>query len=512
MELTPNEKYSMKIFAAGIATETNTFSPIPTALEDFRVQRGREILAGQIRFPSLDLTDPWGHQAAMRGDEFIFSLMAYADPAGLTVDVAYETLRDEILGDLGAAMPVDIVLLLLHGAMVAQGYEDCEEDLIRRVREVAGPKAIIAVELDLHCHLSEVKIAAADLVITYKEYPHTDPADRARELFDLAVATRLGKIRPTMALFECRMVGVYPTSQQPMRAFVDSLRTAEQLSRVLSLSFGHGFQFADVPNVGANLLAVTDGDPALARQLAHEYGLKVYALRQKIGCESFSLPISEALTHALSSATRPVVVADQSDNPGGGAPADATYVLRWLLEHQVEGVGMAFFYDPEVIRIARRAGKGARLPVRLGGKLGPTSGDPVDLEVSVLGIIENYQQPFPLPSGETIRKHQGAIVALRSAGIDLIVTDGRGQCLSPAVFSDLGIDPEAKRLLIVKSTQHFHAAFARIAGEIVYMSAPGALAPDPRELPYRRLVTHRLYPWTEDPLNNKQSSGPKRPY
>ncbi|HEV2271661.1 MAG TPA: M81 family metallopeptidase [Steroidobacteraceae bacterium] len=490
----------MKIFVAGIATETNTFSPIPVAFADFRIQRGKDAAAGRRPFPSLDLTEPWGRQARARGDEFVFSLMAYAEPGGLTLNAAYEALRDEILQDLQAAMPVDVVLLMLHGAMVAQEYEDCEEDLIRRTRSLVGPRAVIGVELDLHCHLRESKIAPADIVVTYKEYPHTDPLERAQELFDLALATRLGKIRPTMALFDCRMIGLYPTSREPMRAFVNALAAGERRDGVLSLSLGHGFQFADVGHAGAKLLAVTDGDPQLARKVAREYGLEAYALRREIGCESFSLPLDEAISQALAVAIHPVVIADQSDNPGGGAPGDATYALRWLLDHQIEDVGMAFFYDPEVVRTARRAGKGARLSVRLGGKLGRSSGAPVDLEATVLGIFENYRQPFPQGMGATDWLEQGTIVALRSAGLDLIVTDERGQCLSPTVFSDFGIDPKAKRMLIVKSAQHFHAAFAPIAAEIIYMYGPGAVIPDPRHIAYRRLITHRLYPWTDDPL------------
>jgi len=124
-------------------------------------------------------------------------------------------------------MPVDVVLLMLHGAMVAQGYDDCEEDMIRRVRDIVGPTTVIGVELDLHCHLSPSLIAPADVVIADKEYPHIDINDRARELFDLAVATKLGNVRPTMALFDCRMVGLYPTSRQPLRGFVDAMTEAE---------------------------------------------------------------------------------------------------------------------------------------------------------------------------------------------------------------------------------------------------------------------------------------------
>lgn len=489
----------MRIFAAGIATETNTFSPRSVALKDFRIQRGTDV-TGRTQFSSLDLTRPWGEQAKERGDEFVFSLMAYAEPGGLTIGSAYETLRDEILRDLKASLPVDVVLLMLHGAMAAEGYEDCEEDLIGCVRGIAGSRTALGVELDLHCHLTESKIAAADVVITYKEYPHTDPAERARELFDLAVATRLGSIRPRMAIFDCRMIGLYPTSREPMRGFINALKAAERNGLVLSLSFGHGFQFADIPHIGAKLLAVTDGDLTLAREVAREYGLRAYALRHQIGSESFSLPLEGALRRASTLTRHPVVVADQSDNPGGGAPGDATYALAWLIEHQVRDVGMAFFYDPEVVHLARRAGRGAKLSVRIGGKSEQFSGSPVQVDATVLGVLESYRQPFPQESGLTDWLEQGTIVALRSGGIDLIVTDGRGQCVSPAVFADLGIDPRAKRLLVVKSAQHFQAAFAPLAGEIIYMGGPGAVAPDPWRIPYQRLATHGLYPWSEDPL------------
>jgi microcystin degradation protein MlrC len=490
----------VKIFAGGIATETNTFSPVLTGLEDFQVQRGKDAMQGHIEYPTLDLSQVWGKQAHTRGDTFIFSLNAWAQPGGLTVRAAYDVLREELLHDLQTAMPVDIVLLMLHGAMVAQGCDDCEEDLIRRVRQSVGPATVIGVELDLHCHLSESKIAAADLVITFKEYPHVDIVDRARELFDLAVAAKLGKIRPRMALFDCQMIGLYPTTRAPMRGFVDAMIKAESRKGVLSVSFGHGFQFADLPHVGAKVLSVTDDDPALAEQVAREFGSRVYKLRREIGFESLSLPLDLALTRAMASANTPVVVADQSDNSGGGAPGDATYALRWLLDHEAQNVAMAIFYDPGVVGIAKKAGQGATLPVRLGGKMGPSSGAPIDLDVTVLAVREKYNHAFPQTSGDPLLYPIGDVVALRCGGIDIVVSTERSQCFAPSIFTDLGIDPEVRRLLVVKSVQHFYSAFAPIAGEVIYMAAPGAVTPDPRLITYRRIDTRRFYPWADDPL------------
>jgi microcystin degradation protein MlrC len=171
----------MRILLASVATETNTFSPMPTGLADFDVIRAVEYTpekAGEMgEFEAL-------RQCALAdGHEFIISLAAFAQPAGLTVRSAYAALRDEALHALKAALPVDIVFLPLHGAMVAQGYEDCEGDFIICVREIVGPATVIGVELDLHCHLTQQMVDQADLIVIYKEYPHIDPGLRAKELY-----------------------------------------------------------------------------------------------------------------------------------------------------------------------------------------------------------------------------------------------------------------------------------------------------------------------------------------
>lgn len=490
----------MRIFAAGLATETNTFAPVLTGADDFMVLRGRDVSAGRVDYPALDLSAVWGRQA--EGHELIFSLNAWAEPSGVTLRRVYESLRDEILADLAAALPIDVVLLMLHGAMVAEGYPDCEEDLIRRVRSLVGSQTVIAVELDLHCHLTASKISAADIVITYKEYPHVDINERAKELFDLAVAAREQAIHPVMELFDCRMIGLYPTTREPLRSLVDGLMSAEKRNGVLSISFGHSFPFADLPTVGAKMLVVTDGDRRLARRLARSFGLQVYGMRHQIGFDSVSLPMQSALERALALGRGPVVVADQSDNVGAGAPSDATFALRWLLDHGVRDAATAIFYDPEVVKIVKKAGPGATLAIRLGGKTGPSSGAPVDMTVTVLAARDDYMHARPQQSGDILWSPVGDVVAIRCQGIDIVIGSKRCQCYCPSIFSDLGIDPKAKRLLIPKSYQHFYGGFAPIATEVIYMAAPGAVPPDPKQIHYARLDTAALYPWNSDPLGS----------
>jgi microcystin degradation protein MlrC len=161
---------------------------------------------------------------------------------------------------------------------------------------------------------------------------------------------------------------------------------------------------------------------------------------------------------------------------------------------------MAIFYDPEVVKIAKKVGKGSKCSVRLGGKLGPSSGDPVDLEVTVTAMLDNYMHALVQGSGVPWYWRAGDVAALRCRGIDIVVGSERCQCFGPSIFTDLGIDPARKRLLVPKSYQHFYSGFALIAAEIIYMAAPGAVAPDPRQFNYRRLDTSRMYPWVDDPL------------
>lgn len=497
----------MKIFAACLVTETNTFSPIPTGLDDFALVRYDDIVSGNASFEDIPPLGLWQKKAQAHDHEFSFSLFAFAQPSGLTTKIAYEQLRDEVLGDLRAQGTSDIVLLNLHGAMVADGYDDCEGDIIARVRAIVGPDTVIAVELDLHCHLTDKMLSAANLLITYKEYPHVDINVRAEELYDLAVKAQQGEVRPTMALYDCRMIGMYPTNTPPMRHFIRAMIEAEQQDEVLSVSFAHGFPFGDVPDAGGKMLVITDNKPALAQGIAESLAQQVFALRQQINfpCLSLDDALSKANLLAANS-QKPIVVADQSDNPGGGAPGDATYALAWLLKHQKVNVGMAIFYDPQVVRLAMVVGEGARLKIRLGGKLGPTSGNPLDIEVTVGSIQQDYLHRFPqidLESGEEsepIFFPAGDVVALHCQGIDILVSSERAQCFSPCIFSDLGINCSDKSLLVVKSAQHFYGAFNPVASEVIYMAAPGAVPPIMQQIPYQRMRTDNKYPWVNNPF------------
>lgn len=487
----------MRVFCGGIVTETNTFSPIPTGMADYDIIRAGDVAAGQALDGFSSPVAAFQRLSGERGYEFVFSLYAFAQPAGITVRPVYESLRDEMLDALQAAMPVDLVFLPLHGAMVAEGYDDCETDLIQRVRAIVGPEAKIGVELDLHCDVTDEMLDLTDVIVIYKEYPHVDIADRAIELFHLTADAAEGKIHPVMATYDCRMIGFYLTPFEPMRTFVDDMIAAEGKDGVLSLSLAHCFPWGDVPTTTAKMLAVTDGNQEQAAQLAESWGQRFFAMRRDLLIPTRTM--AEAMAEALAAESGPVVIADQADNAGGGAPSDSTFFLRLLLESGVQDVALGMIWDPIAVQLAMSAGVGAKLQLRLGGKMGVASGDPLDLETTVTAIAPDMHQSWPQKDGKSIRGSVGDSVALHCQGVDIIVNSKRSQVLSTDVFTQLGIDPTQRKMVVVKSTQHFYAAYAPIASKVIYMAAPGAIAPLFTEIPYQRVDTHK-FPWVEDPF------------
>lgn len=486
----------MKIFVAGIATETNTFAPTPTGLGAYEAGGLRHADGtGQRTADLRALLDHLRALARAGNHELAIGLVAHAQPSGKTVGSVWEALRDELLSDLHAAMPVQAVILPLHGAMVADGYDDCEGDLIDRIRHIVGPEVPIGVELDLHCHFTERMRRTANVIVAYKEYPHTDVLARLDEVWKLTIDTAFRRITPTTEVFDCRMVAFWHTTREPMKSFVQRMQSFEGQGGVLSVSFGHGFPWGDVPEAGAKVWVITDNDRGLAARLAEHLGKELWALREST--RGHQTPLEQALdqVQALPADAKPLVLADIADNAGGGAGSDSTFILRALVERGIGNVVLGAFFDPGAVQTCREAGVGARLLLRVGGKLGPTSGAPVDLWVTVRGLVEDH--------GQTVfgfsRAACGPSVWVQGDdGLQLALISNRQQVFGADLFTGLGIDLATPRAIVVKSSQHFHAAFAPLASAVLYVETPGLMNTDFAAIDYQRRDMN-FWPRVENP-------------
>jgi microcystin degradation protein MlrC len=271
------------------------------------------------------------------------------------------------------------------------------------------------------------------------------------------------------------------------------MRSHEGRDGILSVSFGHGFPWGDVAEAGARLWVVADGSAARARQVADELGRTAYRLRAA-GARRF-LGVDEALDAALAHDAGTVVLADVADNPGGGAAGDSTFILERLLARGITGVASGCYWDPMAVQHCLEAGPGSGLQLRIGGKTGPASGTPVDLRVTVRAVASQHAQ-----SGlGGIADPLGAAAWVHADGIDLVLVSLRSQVYARDAFSALGLDPAQRRLVVVKSTQHFLADFAPIARAVFYVATAGAIAPDFARIPYRKRALD-YWPRIADPL------------
>ncbi|WP_289032173.1 M81 family metallopeptidase [uncultured Paraglaciecola sp.] len=482
----------MKILTASLATETNVFSPIPTGKKSF--EEAIYFRHGATHVPGMFFTEAlhvWKDNAQARNIELVESLAACAQPAGLTVRQVYEECKQLILDDVKNALPLDMILLSMHGAMAAAGYPDCEGDLIQSIREIVGKKTVIGVEFDPHAHLTDDMLESGDCLIFYKEYPHIDIKERAEELFEICLNHAKGKIQPHMVNLPVQMLGIFETPKSPMKEFVERMQAFEKRDDVLSVSFVHGFPWGDHEQMGAQVLVVTDNNTQLGQEIARELGKEIWQIREHFAPNYPNVKAS--LKVASEIPEKPLVIADMADNAGGGAPSDSTFFLSEILEQKLKNVAVATIYDPEVVRLCQEAGTDAEICIRVGGKLGVTSGQPLDLNVKIHSIIDKTEQSMG-PSKLTA----GTSVWLETDGVHLIVNNLRTQTFSPDMLELHGIDLKLMDIVIVKSTQHFYDAFAPIASRIIHAVSPGALNFDYASIPYER-SQNELWPAVENP-------------
>ena len=490
----------MRLFVASLATETNTFSPVFTDLRDFRdnfyFPPGKHPdIPSLCSAPFIALRD----YKERSGDaiEVIEGTAAWAEPGGIVSREAYLHLRDEILGQLRDALPVDGVLLGLHGAMVAQGFDDCEGDLLNEIRRIAGGGTVIGATFDPHSHFTRRCAEAADVAITFKEFPHTDMMDRARELVDIVARAARGDVKPHISLFDCRMIDVFPTTEDSIRAFVDRISVLERdLPGVLSISVVHGFLAGDVPEMGTKLVVVTNDVPAEGSILARDLGLELYALRGKTRMQLLSPSDAlDRLNHVTGNG--PLLIADVWDNPGGGMAGDSTVILREILDRGIGEAAVAGIWDPIAVQFCFAAGIGGKIPLRFGAKSGPGLGEPVDATVTVAGLSENGTMRF----GDSIAR-LGRCAAIRLGGnVDVVLCENRVQAYAPDIFTCVGIDPASKRLLVVKSTNHFRAGFSELSDRILYVDSGAPYPHDPRATCYKNLE-REIWPIVDSPTHD----------
>jgi len=477
----------MRIAVGQVSHETNTFCAALTEIGEFREREwahGQEIVTrlGGVRSYVGGMLDAGGRL----GVEIVPTFATRATPSGTISRRAYDAIRGELLTAIQAAGAVDAICLALHGAGVAEGADDLEGDLLATIRTLVGTTLPIVVTLDLHANVTPEMARDATALLSVNCYPHVDAYDRGSEAMGLAHRIVTGSVAPRMHLSRIPMlVPTTATSLSPITEINARCREWEAKPGIIDCTFVHGFAHTDIPSIAASVIAIADGDPALARHAAQD--VAAYAWQRRETLLRHCPGPADAVQMALALDGAPVVINETSDNPGGGAPGDGTYLLRAMLDARAPSACFGFVYDPETAAQAHAAGVGGTIRVRLGGKTDRLHGSPIEAEAYVACLTDGrFVRQSPMGRGAAVEL--GRMARLRIGTVDVLVSSVREQTLDAEVFLLHGIDVTRYKIVALKSSQHFRAGFEPVAAHVVTADSPGLTTLDLTSFPYRRVV------------------------
>lgn len=471
-----------RVAICGLWHETNTFAVPPTTREHFHVLEGAQIPAalGGTRTPIGGFLD----RAAHEGLNIVPTVFAWALPSG-TVDAAtHDDLAARLVDRTAAARP-DAVLMDLHGAMVAEGHEDVEGDLVRLVRR-ALPQVPVGVVLDFHANTTATFVGAVDVLAGYDSYPHLDPYDRGVEVAGLMVHVLGHDLQPVHALVQPPLLippQAQATDQPPLHEIMARAHAAERQPGVVNITVAAGFPYADIPSAGTSVVVTSQSDAVLAQGLADELARMLWDARSQFHVSQVTP--DEAVARALRQPEGPVILVDSADNIGGGAPGDGTAVLAALLRGRAAGA-VVEVVDPEVVALARRTGEGGVLTAEVGGKTDRLHGPPV----GVRGRVERLCRSEFTYTGSymTGRRVDGGWTALLDVdGVRLVIRERKVMPFDQEELRVLGLEPGRCRIIVVKSAVAWRAAYGTMARAVIEVDTPGVCTADLRTIRYRRV-------------------------
>jgi microcystin degradation protein MlrC len=478
----------MRIAVAGFMHESNTFNARRTDRAAFAAQGlafGPALLA-EWRDAHHEIAG-FLKQVAAAGDEAVPLLMAWAMPAGPVADAVLDELTGYLIDELKRQRP-DGLLLALHGAMVVESFPDGDGEILSRLRRAVGPDFPIVVTFDLHGNLSQRQIDQCQAAVAYRTCPHVDQEECGRRAADLLGAILRKRLRPCQALAKPPVIVnimTHDTSLEPLRSFMDEVRTLERQPGIAAVSLLPGFPYADVPQMGPSVVVVSDGDPALARREADRLAGRLWDARERLVAD---LPdAARAVAQALQAERLPVVLVETGDNVGGGSAGDSTIILAEMLR-QGATEGVVCLYGPDEVRACAAAGVGQEVRFAVGGKVDRLHGDPVPVTGRVRVLHDGvYEEPQVRHGGKRMN-YMGPTALVEVAGRNLLVLNSQRHApFSLGQLTCLGIDPRRQRLLVVKAAIAYKAAYAPIAGTIIPVDTPGLTAVNPERFDYRHL-------------------------
>ncbi len=507
------ESLSMRIAIGQLWQETNTFNPLPTTRADFEqfgVLRGDELVEKMA-----DTNEPGGFIQSLRAwperPEIVGLARLPAWPAGVVTHDTFLWLRQELTEALGRAMPVDAVLLALHGSMVAEGVPDVEGEVLQAVRGMIGPGIPLVATLDLHANVTQKMVDSADALVLYHTAPHVDVFETGQRGAAVLRCILVDGARPLTAFQKLPLVvpAERANTQDPASVSFglrERLQELERDPRILAAGLATVQPWLDIPELGSAVVVVADGDAGLARSTCSQVSQEVWRRRHEYLPQL--VPLVEAVRQAHELADGLVVLSDSADATTSGAPGDSTHLLRELLKYDWPRPALVTLVSPEVVQECRRRGTGGEFRGPLGGIRDHRFSQPIEVVAQVAGLFEaRFVMSGHLARNLTI--DMGPSAVLRHGHVHVVVTSRSGPHFAPELFRAAGLDPFAASVLVAKSPCGFRAAYQKKARKIILVQAPGCAPSDFWRCEYRH-IPRPLWPWHDIASwspENKQNHG-----
>ncbi|HKI97955.1 MAG TPA: M81 family metallopeptidase [bacterium] len=488
----------MRLLIASMKHETNTFSPVPTDLARF--QQRTLCFGADVRSTFAGTRTGVGAYLRLAEEvhaEVVTPVAAEAAPSGPVHTDAYDTITDAICEAVDGR--IDGIMLDLHGAMVAESTRDGEGRLLERIRAIA-PNMPICVNLDLHANLTQTMMDHCTAMIGYKTYPHIDSFETAIQIGRVLLAAMRGEVNPVMAwdnrplLAQTLRMG---HEDEPMASLLAMTRETEADGILAATVFG-GFPLADFHDAGLSAVVVADGDRKHAESATKRLLDAAWHLRVDFIYEGE--PLHEAIARAKQLTEGPVILLDHADNAASGGTQDVMSVIAEVLSQGLEDVAVASVKDPEAVQAMIRAGVGAEVTLELGGKTDMPAIGRKGESLRVTGRVRcitdgDFRVTGPMNTGVTA--HMGPTAVLDTGAVQIVVCSFNNEPFDQGVFTSVGIDPKAKRYLVLKSRIHYRAGFQPIARHTITCDGIGVCSSDNSLFEYRH-VRRPIYPLDAD--------------
>ena len=490
------------VLTADFLHETNTFNINRTGYEAFTA-RGSYFGEAAIHALGDANTELAGFCDCVRryGWKQIHVLSASAHPAGFVTRDAFDRLGGQIVTAAKANKDsLDGIALALHGAMVTEFSEDGEGELLERLREVVGPDMPIAITLDLHANVTPKMCALANIIVSYKTYPHIDMRDCGRQAGDILERAMKSEIRPRTLRVHRPMLDEINGGRTDVGPMIERVAKAiayEKNPGVFAVSINAGFGNADIKDVGPTVLVTYEDNEEKHRAFAEGLAEDIWEKRFDVINDYMPVEEAAAIAKAHRRSKGPIIIADYADNPGGGGYGDSTNLLKALLDAGISDAAFGPMVDPEAAQQLHKRKVGDRVKLRLGGKTDPRfGGGPLDLE-GELKLISDGAYTGDGPIVGKLKLSFGPTAVVHVGGIDILIVTEAAQMLDLQQFRAFDIDPAAKTVVALKSMQHFRAAFEPIADKVIVCDSGALCTTYLDRLPYRN-VPRPIYPLDRD--------------